>query len=395
MSRFPRATAFEHLRPTALPACTEVSGPTRKGAQPLTTRLSRRLQLATGFHRKLFLRTHVRSFEVAVPNEGWPVPAKTGRTKSSKTGLGPNATVYSTTTRHRPDLAIKIPGRSPRPAPAPVPPALLPRGDLGRASHPNIVPLRREMMPALPSRARVEVPFDAPRPSGRLDSPRPSGDRAAASPRFRARPGIVHRDIRPANIILATDKRSASPTSHRPGGCSHSSPSTARPRHARVHVPEQIAARALCERSSLSRSARTKCCPPGPSWERPSLNSLEALAPSAEPKELRAPGTRADFMSSSNAPAWDPQAPFADAASFARALKSARRAVPGDEPAPSPIAVPEPFRPCGGHPAPVAPPLPSYRRTPPTVFTMDQKMSVRVSAADGGVELRGRRRPPT
>ncbi len=197
--------------------------------------------------------------------------------------------------------------------------------------------------------------------------------------------GIVHRDIRPANIILANDKRIriADFGIARVEG-SHLT------QHGEIlgtpayMSPEQIRGQELSASSDLFSLA--VCAYEMLSGQRPFVGKtqpelLEALAysPPAEPKELRALGIPSrDFMFVfERALAKDPSHRFADAASFARALKSVLGVVaPGEDIAPlSRIAVPEappPFR--RAILPPVAPP-------PPVPYRGDTAATVALDAA--------------
>lgn len=234
----------------------------------------------------------------------------------------------------------------------------------GGLSHPNIVALFDVgEMDGLPYLVFEHV--DGPTldvalaRAGRLDSAETIRvvEQTAAALDFAHAKGIVHRDIRPANIILANDKRvriadfgiarveGSQLTQH---GEVLGTPA--------YMSPEQIRGQELSASSDLFSLA--VCAYEMLSGQRPFVGKtqpelLEALvySPPAEPRELRALGIPSrDFMFVfERALAKDPSHRFADAASFARALKSVLGVVaPGDEPLPvSRIAVPEappPFR---------------------------------------------------
>ncbi|HRB12118.1 MAG TPA: protein kinase [Vicinamibacteria bacterium] len=265
----------------------------------------------------------------------------------------------------------------------------------GGLSHPNIVALfdvgETDGLPYL-----VFEHVDGPTldvalaRAGRLDSAETIRvvEQTAAALDFAHSKGIVHRDIRPANIILANDKRVriADFGIARVEG-SHLT------QHGEVlgtpayMSPEQIRGQELSASSDLFSLA--VCAYEMLSGHRPFVGKtqpelLEALvySPPAEPKELRTLGIPSrDFMFVfERALAKDPSHRFADAASFARALKSVLGVVaPGDDPLPvSRIAVPEappPFR--RAILPPVAPP-------PPAPYRVDTAATVSLAANAAG-----------
>jgi len=269
----------------------------------------------------------------------------------------------------------------------------------GGLSHPNIVALfdvgEMDGLPYLVFE-HVEGPtLDvALARAGRLDSAETIRvvEQAASALDFAHAKGIVHRDIRPANIILANDKRIriADFGIARVEG-SHLT------QHGEVlgtpayMSPEQIRGQELSASSDLF--ALAVCAYEMLSGQRPFVGKtqpelLEALvySPPAEPRELRTLGIPSrDFMFVfERALAKDPSHRFADAASFARALKSCLGvAVPTDEPVPvSRIAVPEappPFR--RAILPPVAPPPPAPYRTD-TSATVSLDAAKSASSAD-------------
>ncbi len=230
----------------------------------------------------------------------------------------------------------------------------------GGLSHPNIVALfdvgEVDGLPYLVFE-HVEGPtLDiAIAKNGRLDSAETIRvvEQTASALDFAHSKGVVHRDIRPANIILATDKRvriadfgiarieGSQLTQH---GEVLGTPA--------YMSPEQIRGQELGPESDLFSLA--VCAYEMLTGQRPFVGKsqpemLEALvySPPAEPKELRQLGIPSrDFMFVfERALAKDPSHRFADAAAFARALKSCLGVVvPGDEPAPvSRIAIPDPL----------------------------------------------------
>jgi serine/threonine-protein kinase len=257
----------------------------------------------------------------------------------------------------------------------------------GGLSHPNIVALFDVgEMDGLPYLVFEHV--DGPTldvalaRAGRLDSAETIRvvEQAGAALDFAHAKGIVHRDIRPANIILATDKRVriADFGIARVEG-SHLT------QHGEIlgtpayMSPEQIRGQELSPSSDLF--ALAVCAYEMLSGQRPFVGKtqpelLEALvySPPAEPKELRTLGIPSrDFMFVfERALAKDPSHRFADAASFARALKSVLGVVvPGEEIVPvSRIAVPEappPFRRAILPPVAPPPPVPYRGDTAATV----------------------------
>ena len=265
----------------------------------------------------------------------------------------------------------------------------------GGLSHPNIVALfdvgEIEGLPYL-----VFEHVDGPSldvalaRAGRLDSADTIRvvEQTASALDFAHTRGIVHRDIRPANIILATDKRIriADFGIARVEG-SHLT------QHGEIlgtpayMSPEQIRGQELSASSDLFSLA--VCAYEMLSGQRPFVGKtqpelLEALvySPPAEPRELRSLGIPSrDFMFVfERALAKDPSHRFADAASFARALKSCLGVVvPGDEPPPvARIAVPEaPAHLRRSILPPVAPP-------PPAPFKGDTAATVSLDATAVG-----------
>lgn len=265
----------------------------------------------------------------------------------------------------------------------------------GGLSHPNIVALfdvgEMDGLPYLVFE-HVEGPtLDvALARAGRLDSGETIRvvEQTASALDFAHARGIVHRDIRPANIILANDKRvriadfgiarveGSQVTQH---GEVLGTPA--------YMSPEQIRGQELSASSDLFSLA--VCAYEMLSGHRPFVGKtqpelLEALvySPPEEPKELRALGIPSrDFMFVfERALAKDPSHRFADAGSFARALKSCLGVVvPGDEPQPvTRIAVPEappPFR--RSILPPVAPP-------PPAPYRIDTAATVSLDAHAAG-----------
>ncbi len=165
--------------------------------------------------------------------------------------------------------------------------------------------------------------------------------------------GIVHRDVRPANIILATDRRVriADFGIARIEGSQLTQLGEILGTPAYMS-PEQIRGQELSASSDLFSLA--VCAYEMLSGQRPfsgktQAELLEALvySPPVEPKELRALGIPSrDFMFVfERALAKDPSHRFADGAAFARALKSCLGVVaPGDAPPPvTRIAIPDPM----------------------------------------------------
>ncbi len=267
----------------------------------------------------------------------------------------------------------------------------------GGLSHPNIVALydvgEVDGLPYLVLE-HVEGPtLDvALARSGRLDSAETIRvvEQAADALDFAHARGIVHRDIRPANIILAGDKRvriadfgiarieGSQLTQH---GEILGTPA--------YMSPEQIRGQELSASSdlfSLGVCAYEMLSGHRPFEGKTQAELLEALvySPPTEPKELRTLGipSREFMFVFERALAKDPAHRFADGASFARALKSCLGVpVPGEEPLPvARIAIPDP--PPNLRRAilpPVAPPpMPPYR--------FDSGATV---AAEGGRGVKG------
>jgi len=207
--------------------------------------------------------------------------------------------------------------------------------------------------------------------AGRLDSTETIRivEQTAAALDFAHSRGVVHRDIRPANIILAEDKRvriadfgiarveGSQLTQH---GEVLGTPA--------YMSPEQIRGHELSPASDLFSLA--VCAYEMLSGQRPFVGKsqqdlLEALvySPPEEPKELRMLGIPSrDFMFVfERALAKDPSHRFADGASFGRALKSCLGVVGGEAlpvpkievPPESPVAATRPMLPA------VAPPPPA------------------------------------
>ncbi len=299
-------------------------------------------------------------------NDGVPkLPAKIGRYEiTEKLGSGSTGTVYRATDPFIGRiLAIKTFRVDLQPGP--VRDRFLQRfyheaRISGGLSHPNIVALfdvgEVDGLPYLVFE-HVEGPtLDiAIAKSGRLDSAETIRvvEQTASALDFAHSKGVVHRDIRPANIILATDKRvriadfgiarieGSQLTQH---GEVLGTPA--------YMSPEQIRGQELGPESDLFSLA--VCAYEMLTGQRPFVGKsqpemLEALvySPPAEPRELRQLGIPSrDFMFVfERALAKDPSHRFADAAAFARALKSCLGVVvPGDEPAPvSRIAIPDPL----------------------------------------------------
>ena len=229
----------------------------------------------------------------------------------------------------------------------------------GGLSHPNIVTLfdvgELDGLPYLVFE-HVEGPtLDvALARSGRLDSAETIRivEQMAAALDFAHTRGIVHRDIRPANVILADDRRvrvadfgiarieGSQLTQH---GEVLGTPAYMSPEQIRgfeVGASSDLFSLAVCAYEMLSGSR------PFVGKTQPELFEALAYLPPAEPKELRMLGIPSrDFMFVfERALAKDPSHRFADAASFARALKSCLGvAVGADEPPPAGrIPVPEP-----------------------------------------------------
>ena len=264
----------------------------------------------------------------------------------------------------------------------------------GGLSHPNIVALfdvgEIDGLPYLVFE-HVEGPtLDvAIARAGRLDSAETIRvvEQTASALDFAHSKGILHRDIRPANIILANDKRvriadfgiarieGSQLTQH---GEVLGTPA--------YMSPEQIRGQELSAESDLF--ALAVCAYEMLTGQRPFVGKtqpemLEALvySPPAEPKELRLLGIPSrDFMFVfERALAKDPSHRFADGASFARALKSCLGVlVPGDEPAPvTRIAIPDPV------PTTRRAILPPVAPPPPAPYQVD---TAATHAIEGGVQ---------
>ena len=213
--------------------------------------------------------------------------------------------------------------------------------------------------------------------AGRLDSAETIRvvEQTADALDFAHSKGVVHRDIRPANIILANDRRvriadfgiarieGSQLTQH---GEILGTPA--------YMSPEQIRGHELSPETdlfSLAVCAYEMLCGQRPFNGQNQAELLEALAysPPAEPKELRQLGIPSrDFMFVfERALAKDPSHRFADGASFARALKSCLGVVvAGDAPTPvSRISVPEAAPARRAILPPVAPPPISPLPPPP------------------------------
>ena len=275
----------------------------------------------------------------------------------------------------------------------------------GGLSHPNIVALfdvgEMDGLPYLVFE-HIEGPtLDvALARQGRLDSNETIRvvEQTASALDFAHARGIVHRDIRPANIILASDKRvriadfgiarveGSQLTQH---GEVLGTPA--------YMSPEQIRGQELSASSDLFSLA--VCAYEMLSGQRPFVGKtqpelLEALvyAPPEEPKELRTLGIPSrDFMFVfERALAKDPSHRFADAGSFARALKSCLGVVvPGDDPQPvTRIALPEPPPPFRrAILPPVAPPPPALHRDD-TAATVSLDATAAELEHDGGGGVR-------
>jgi TonB family protein len=275
----------------------------------------------------------------------------------------------------------------------------------GGLSHPNIVALfdvgEMDGLPYLVFEYVDGPPLDiALARQGRLDAAETIRvvEQAAAALDFAHARGIVHRDIRPANIILATDRRvriadfgiarveGSQLTQH---GEVLGTPA--------YMSPEQIRGYDLSPSSdlfSLAVSAYEMLSGQRPFDGKNQAELLEALvySPPTEPKELRSLGipSREFMFVFERALAKDPAHRFADGASFARALKSClgvvtasadaipvtRIAVP-EGPLPAPIVLPPPAA-----PEPEPPPAPVAKKAfPPSVSLSDpQSASIDTSA---------------
>ncbi|MEO6402822.1 MAG: serine/threonine-protein kinase, partial [Vicinamibacteria bacterium] len=230
----------------------------------------------------------------------------------------------------------------------------------GGLSHPNIVALfdvgEEDGLPYLVFE-HVEGPtLDvALARAGRLDSAETIRvvEQTAAALDFAHARGIVHRDIRPANIILANDKRvriadfgiarveGSQLTQH---GEVLGTPAYMSPEQIRGHeltAETDLFSLAVCAYEMLSGNR------PFVGKTQPELLEALVYSPPTEPKELRALGipSREFMFVFERALAKDPAHRFADAGSFARALKSCLGVAPGDESAHvSRIAIPDPPR---------------------------------------------------
>ncbi|MEO8358401.1 MAG: protein kinase [Vicinamibacteria bacterium] len=248
----------------------------------------------------------------------------------------------------------------------------------GGLSHPNIVALfdvgEEDGLPYLVFE-HVEGPtLDvALARAGRLDSAETIRvvEQTAAALDFAHARGIVHRDIRPANIILANDKRvriadfgiarveGSQLTQHGEvlGTPAYMSPEQIRGQE--LTAETDLFSLAVCAYEMLSGNR------PFAGKTQPELFEALVYSPPAEPKELRSLGipSREFMFVFERALAKDPAHRFADAASFARALKSCLGVVaPGDEPAPiSRIAIPDPPRPAHRQILPPVAPPPAQR----------------------------------
>lgn len=198
-------------------------------------------------------------------------------------------------------------------------------------------------------------------------------EQAAAALDFAHVHGVVHRDIRPANIILGNDKRVriADFGIARLEGSQLTQLGEILGTPAYMS-PEQIRGHELTAESDLF--ALAICAYEMLSGHRPFVGKTQAelldaivYAPPVEPKELRALGIPSrDFMFVfERALAKEPSHRFADGASFSRALKSCLGMVVHDEEPPlvAKIAAPE-FKPKPA-PAPPTPPPPPLL-APPT-----------------------------
>ncbi|MEO8501917.1 MAG: protein kinase, partial [Vicinamibacteria bacterium] len=181
--------------------------------------------------------------------------------------------------------------------------------------------------------------------AGRLDSSETIRvvEQTASALDFAHSRGIVHRDIRPSNVILANDKRvriadfgiarieGSHLTQHGEvlGTPAYMSPEQIRGQE--LSASTDLFSLAICAYEMLSGHR------PFVGKTQPELLEALAYSPPAEPKELRALGIPSrDFMFVfERALAKDPSHRFADAGSFARALKSCLGVVVhGDDPQP-------------------------------------------------------------
>ncbi len=284
----------------------------------------------------------------------------------------------------------------------------------GGLSHPNIVALfdvgEMDGLPYLVFE-HVECPtLDvALARAGRLDSAETIRvvEQVALALDFAHSRGIVHRDIRPANIILAADTRvrvaefgiarieGSQLTQH---GEILGTPA--------YMSPEQIRGRELSASSDLFSLA--VCAYEMLSGQRPfkgesQVELLEALvhAPPEEPKALRSLGipSREFMFVFERALAKEPSHRFADASSFARALKSCLGVVGGEAPLKvTPIAIPDPLPspprqllpPTAPPPPPVRPPAPVPIVTPPPApdpRAMDTSATAEIDLQATGIPL--------
>ena len=211
---------------------------------------------------------------------------------------------------------------------------------------------------------------------GRLDSTETIRivEQIASALDFAHAHGVVHRDIRPPNIILGNDKRVrvADFGIARLEG-SHLTQLGEILGTPAYMSPEQIRGYELTAESDLF--ALAICAYEMLSGHRPFVGATQAElldaivnAPPAEPKELRAMGIPSrDFMFVfERALAKDPSHRFTDGASFSRALKSCLGMAIQDEEPPlvAKIAVPE-FKPKATPTPPPAPPPPPPKPPPP------------------------------
>jgi TonB family protein len=275
----------------------------------------------------------------------------------------------------------------------------------GGLSHPNIVALfdvgEMDGLPYLVFEYVDGPPLDiALARAGRLDAAETIRvvEQAAAALDFAHARGVVHRDIRPANIILATDRRvriadfgiarveGSQLTQH---GEVLGTPA--------YMSPEQIRGYDLSPSSdlfSLAVSAYEMLSGQRPFDGKNQAELLEALvySPPTEPKELRSLGipSREFMFVFERALAKDPAHRFADGASFARALKSClgvvtasveaipvtRIAVPEGPLPPPNVLPPQPI------PEPEPPPAPVAKKAfpPPVSLSDPQSASIDTSA---------------
>ena len=205
-------------------------------------------------------------------------------------------------------------------------------------------------------------------------------EQAATALDFAHTHGVVHRDIRPPNIILGNDKRVrvADFGIARVEGSQLTQLGEILGTPAYMS-PEQVRGHELTAESDLFSLAI--CAYEMLSGHRPFVGNTQAelldaivYAPPTEPKALRALGIPSrDFMFVfERALAKDPSHRFADGASFARALKSCLGMVVTDDEPPlvAKIAVPE-FK-----PKPAAVPAPSAPIPPPAVAPSSRLIGV-------------------